>query len=223
MTYGEFAWKDLMRSALRDRSRGHEERPTLFVTGQPILAGDAGDARWSYKVQQAARRQILRPRLGFVVASGMLGRRAFSLRGLAAPVVAAVAPAARSLWVQVATGDRLGVAIGTARPSFPPRIDRLVELDAAVDGSARADLAAEVARLRPWAGDQPLGVHITLHGAALGMARDGELASLMAALGPMLGGSSGHPGEARIVDLRVLTETRLDHSAEVRLWARERP
>lgn len=47
MTYGAFAWKDLMRSALRDRSRDHGEPPTVFVPGQPVAAGYAGDARWS--------------------------------------------------------------------------------------------------------------------------------------------------------------------------------
>ncbi len=218
MTYGEFAWKDLMRSALRDRSRDHDEPPTVFVPGQPIAAGYAGEARWSYKVQQAVRRRLARPRLAFVVAPSTRARPRFSLRGLAAPIVAVVATDPRSVWVQVATGDRLGVAVGAARPSFPPRIDRLVELGSALDPAANADLRAEAATHQPVGGDAPLGLHVTLRGPVVDLRDRGPVALLLSALSPLLGRSPGPTGEERIDDLRLLADARLEASAEIRLW-----
>ena len=218
MTYGDFAWKDVMdRSA--SASRRHERTTTAaFVQGEPVPFMDAGDEDWAWMVSRAFRRQLATPRLDFTVSSWSYAGHRFALDDLGKPVLESVAKNARSAWVTAHVGDRPGVRIADTAPPFPPRIDRVYEVGAFPTREGAQKLTAALSSAKALLGEAPVGAHINIGPSDPANFGFGAARLVLDALSKPLGGDLAHPGDLRIRDLRVVRGSSRAEGTEIRLW-----
>ncbi len=219
MTYGNFAWKDVMdRSA--NASKRHERTPSAaFVAGEPVPFMDAGDEDWAWTVSRAYRRQLATPRLDFVVSAWSYAGHRYALDDLAKPVMDVVAKNARTAWVTAHVGDRPGVRIADTAPPFPPRIDRVLEVPIFPTRENVQKLTSELSTAKVLLGEAPVGAHINVGPSdPANFGFGGAPRLVLDALSKPLGGDLSQPGDLRIRDLRVVRSSSRSEGTEIRLW-----
>jgi hypothetical protein len=194
MTYGDFAWNDLLRKQTPQRRR--RERPRgLFVEGDPVPWMDFGEDDWVWRVSRVVRR----------------------------PVLDVVAEHPRSVWVQLTHGDRPGVKVGDVAPPFPPKIERVVEVPFTSGRDDLVEIRQALAKTPPLRGSGDVGLQLGFGRVPLGnFDYGGPVRVMFDALSKTLGGTEGRPGDLRITDLRVTREPGRIDGCEIRLWSIDR-
>lgn len=218
MTYGDFAWSDVLRRT--PTSRRLERPRSLFVEGDPVAWMDPGESDWSWRVSRAlrsVREPIVKPHLRFTLGHGYRSRRA-SIDDYAKPVLEEVNRYPRSVWVEIRNGDRTGVKIGNVLPPFPPRIERVIEVPFGSKDDA-SEMREMLAGAPPLAGASDVGVHLAFGRVNIGNFEfGGPVRLIFDGLSAMLGGSESSPGDLRIKDLRVTRDPGRVDGCEIRLW-----
>ena len=217
MTYGDFAWNDLLR---RPRERRRPDPPrAVFVEGDPVAWMDLGEDDWVWTVSRAVRDTIPKPYLTFVLGPTRPVRRA-GIDDYAKPVLDVVSPHARSVWVKLTDGETAGVKIGNVAPPFPPRIDRSIEVPFSSDRDDVREMKEMLARTPPMAGASDVGVHLSFGRVNVGdFDFGGPVRVMFDALSPVLDGTQTNPGDLRIKDLRVTRDQGRIDGCEIRIWA----
>ena len=216
MTYGDFAWNDLL-GADRRRTRRPERPRARFVDGEPVPWMGAGEGAWTWHVRKELPQPLNRPYFAFTPDAPRSPRR----RGLddyLKPVLGEMKNDPLSLWATLVEGDRPGLRIADTPPGFPPIIDRVLEVPYSAGGLDPRTLADAVSAQPRLLGRGPVGVHLTLrrilrtdveYGGAIRVVFDG--------LSVLLGGDLQSPADTRIWDLRVVRDSRAE-AVEIRLW-----
>lgn len=217
MTYGDFAWNDLLGDKRR-RSRRVERPRARFVEGEPVPWMGPREGAWIWHVTRELPKTINRPYLAFTLASLRTPRR----RGLddyLKPVLDEVRNDPVSLWATLLEGERPGLRISETAPGFPPVIDRLLEVPLTAAGKIDPRTLAEAVSSFPrLLGRNPVGVHLTVRGILRSdTAYAGTIRIVFDGLSTLLGGTLDSPADTRISDLRVVRDSRAD-VAEIRLW-----
>ncbi len=217
MTYGEFAWKDLMEATTRERRRPLVH--AVFVAGDPVPFMGIRERDWAYRVKHEVGETMTRPRFRFVVGNSVHGGHRFGLDDLCKPVLDVIGPRASSVWAEVTQGDNPGVGISVLSPPYPPRIDRGIVIERTPGREHHAEITKEMALVPPLGGEGPVGAHITL--GKVQMADFGygtPVRVLFDSLSAVLGGTASRPGDTRIRDLRVVRDHTHLTGAIIRLW-----
>lgn len=218
MTYGDFAWNDLLGNDRRRVSRRKERPRARFVEGEPVAWMGAGEGAWLWHVSRELPKPLNRPYLAFTLSNARsAGRR--GLDDFLKPILDEMKNDPVSLWATLAQGDRPGLRISDTGPAFPPIIDRVLEVPfnaaGSIDPKTLSDAVNAVPRLL---GRGPVGVHVTLRSLTR---RDAEYGGIIRVvfdgLSILLGGDLQSPADTRIWDLRVVRDSRAE-VAEIRLW-----
>ncbi len=219
MTYGDFAWNDLLGRDRDNPSRRPDRRTNTFIEGEPVPWMDFGEDDWCWQISRVVRKPLLRPNLRFVVSRLARAGRRYSIDDYAKPVLDVVAQKPRSVWVRMAEGDRPGVTITDVAPPFPPRIDRVLEVPFRGQSDDAAQIKQALKKEPVIAGEQPLGIHLGIGRFEVGdFDYGGPVRVLFDGLSETLGGTLGSPGDLRIRELRVTREPGRIDGAEVRVW-----
>ena len=217
MTYGDFAWNDLLRQP-ETGSRRRERTVTPFVEGDPVPYLEYGEDDWAWRVSKVIRHRLMRPRLQIILDEARPPRRAFGIDDYAQPVLAEITRQPNSLWVTVEHGKRAGVKVGDVAPSFPPKIERVGALPFNQRDGAHHTIE-EAKKIDPVFGSGPVGAYLSFGRVDIGnLGFGGAVRALLDALSHPLGGDVDRPGKLRIRDLRVTRDPGLVDEAEVRLW-----
>jgi hypothetical protein len=213
MTYGDFAWKDVMdRSANATRRvRRHVSAP--FIAGEPAPFMDDAESDWAWQVSRVIKTPLICPHLDFVVTSFVRYGRRFALDDLAKPVIDTVTRHPRSMWVRVEHGDSPGVRVSEVAPPFPPHIHHMIELPVLAERANVSVINRDLASVAKVAGSSPVGVHLTVGPVDLReLGFGGPVRILFDALAQPLG------GDDRIIDLRVVRGSSEQRGTEIRMW-----
>ena len=160
MTYGDFAWNDLLRQPQTTSNR-RERTVTPFIEGDPVPYLEVGDGDWAWKVSRAIRKQQhLRPRLQFILDEMRPPRRAFGIDDYAQPVLAEITRQPNSVWITIEFGDRPGVKVGDVPPSFPPKIQQVFALPFSLRDGIHAT-AREAKKGAQLLGSGPVGAYLS--------------------------------------------------------------
>ncbi len=217
MTYGDFAWNDLLRPQRRRDQVADRPRPRL-VEGAPVPWMGAGEDAWVWEVQHASKGPLNRPNLTFILPQlHVRGRRA--LDDYLQPIVSANRIAPVTLWARLTEGERTGLRIADSSPPFPPKIERNFEIASPAGICEPAALTEAVKEQRVIGGQTDVGIHLTLRR----LTRDdfdygGNIRVIFDGLNELLGGSMSRPADTRICDLRVTMDRHNDLTTEVRVW-----
>jgi hypothetical protein len=217
MTYGDFAWNDLLRPQRRRDQVADRPRPRL-VEGRPVPWMGAGEDAWVWQVQQATKGPLNRPNLTFILDQlHSRGRRA--LDDYLQPIVSSNRVPPVALWARLTEGERTGLRIADSSPPFPPRIERNFEIVSPAGNCEPAAVAEAVKEQRVIPGQTDIGVHLTLRR----ITRDdfdygGNVRVIFDGLNELLGGSMSRPADTRICDLRLTVDRHNDLTTEVRVW-----
>jgi hypothetical protein len=213
MTYGDFAWKDLMERSSTATRRVRRQVSAPFVPGEPAPFMDDLEADWSWQVSRTIKTPLICPHLDFVVSSFTRHGRRFGLDDLAKPVIDTVTKRPRSLWIRAERGDNPGVRISEVAPPFPPHIHHMIEVPALAERANVGVLTRTMAAAQKVPGSGPVGVHLTVGPVDIReLGFGGPVRLIFDALATPLG------GDDRIVDLRVVRGQTNGASTEVRLW-----
>lgn len=218
MTYGDFAWNDLLRPGQGQDSRRREHHVTPYIEGDPVPYMEFGEDDWIWKITRTIRSKLMRPRLEFILDVDRPPRRAFGIDDYAAAVLKEISRQPNSVWVTVEFGNRPGVKVRDVPPSFPPRIDRVATLPFVPrDGMQPTTQAAR--KIDLLIGSGPVGAYVSFGRMDIGnLGFGGAVRSVLDSLSYPLGGDVDRPGKLRIKDLRVTRDPGLVDEIEVRLW-----
>ena len=217
MTYGDFAWNDLLRQQ-EEPTRRRERSVTPYIEGDPVPYLEGGEDDWAWKVSRVIKHRLMRPRLEFIRDRNRPPRRAFGIDDYAQPVLAEIARQPNSIWITLEDGDRPGVKVRDVPPSFPPRIHRVATLP--FSQRAGTHITVEAAKkIDPLLGSGPIGVYLTFGRLDVGdLGFGGAVRAALDALSYPLGGDVDRPGKMRVRDLRVTRDAGVVDEVEVRLW-----
>lgn len=214
MTYGDFAWKDVMDRASGEGRRRRQRAPKMRVSGEPALFLDADAADWSWRVSRVVKTQLARPKLDFVVSRFDRYGRPFSLDDLAKPVIDVVSNRPRSIWVRAEKGDDPGLRIGESTPPFPLQIDRSLEIPVLATRNETAAIKKALGEMPGILGSGPIGAYLSLGPVNIReFGFGGPVRVILDGLAVPLGSDS------RIRDLRVVCGRTTQTTTEVMLWA----
>lgn len=218
MTYGDFAWNDLLRQP-QAPGRRRERAVTPYIEGDPVPYLEVGEDDWVWKVTRVVRHRLMRPRLEILLDVNRPPRRRFGIDDYAQPILAEIAKQPNSVWITLRTSDRPGVKVSDVAPSFPPRIQRVAKLPFSPrDGSHPTAQAARSIDLL--LGSAPVGAYLSFGRVDIGnLGFGGAVRTVLDALSHPLGGDMDRPGKLRVRDLRVTRDPALDAEVEVRLWS----
>jgi hypothetical protein len=218
MTYGDFAWNDLLRPQAAPSGRRRERAITPYIEGDPIPYLEIGEDDWVWKITRVIKRNLQRPRLQIILDVARPPRRAFGIDDYAQPILDEIVRQPNSVWVSMHESDRPGVKISDVGPAFPPKIERVESLPFTLrDGMHGTVQAAK--KINPLLGSRPVGVYLSFGRVDIGnLGFGGAVRSVLDALSSPLGGDVDRPGKMRIRDLRVTRDPGLSDEVEVRLW-----
>lgn len=214
MTYGDFAWKDVMDRSAGDKRRTPRRRSKLRVAGEPAIYMDRDEFEWSWRVSRVVKTPLSRPQLDFVVSSFDRYGHRFGLDELAKPVLDAVVKRPpQSIWVRAEIGEDPGVRIAESVPPFPPHIDRSFEVEHLATRDSADAIKDELANVPTLVGGGFVGVYLSMGPLDV---RDfgfgGPVRIMFDALAAPLG------KDDRIRDLRVVAGHRDQVSTEIKIW-----
>lgn len=217
MTYGDFAWNDLLGEKRR-RTRRDDRPHARFVQGEPVPWMGHREGAWVWHVTREMPKTLNRPYFAFTLSSLRSPRRR-GLDDFLKPVLDEIRNDPVSLWATLSEGERVGLRIAETSPGFPPVIDRLVEVPLTAGGRIDPRTLAEAVKAHPrLLGRNPVGVHLTVRGLRrTDAAYGGTIRIVFDGLSTLLGGSLESPADTRICDLRVVRDSRAD-VAEMRVW-----
>lgn len=218
MTYGDFAWNDLLKRGEPDAPRRRERTITPYIEGDPVPYLEFGEDDWVWKVTRVIRQRLMRPRLQFILDVERPPRRAFGIDDYAATLLGEVARQPNSVWATIEMGERPGVKVRDVAPSFPPKIQNVASLPFSPrNGPSQTVEAAR--KMSVLLGSGPVGAYLSFGRVDIGnLGFGGAVRAVLDALSHPLGGDVDRPGKMRIKDLRVTRDPGVVDEVEIRLW-----
>jgi len=203
-----------------------------FVSGEPVSyqVGKAGspemlrEMEWVESVASAVGREWVHPHLRFSVSGWKRRGHRFDIDNLAKPVLARIAPHARSVWVEVAVESLPGVLVGEQEPAAPAHPDVEAYLPRLPKGSSRPSAVLPELEGRTVLGnpDQRVGLWLSFDSDLVrvgNLGLDGPVKSVIDNLWPLLGGAPHDPADHRIRELRIIRGANpADKGVAAALW-----